>query len=149
MIKMPLIIIARITITRSDTMTYYNRKKVLEIIKNYRINMQAIQDNKKCYASVGVAQGGIESVMPKASGVTSDPTANEAIRQTSYDYFAQLQTDIKYLQDRLNRVPDRLRDTLDLRLAGCTVQEIYHHTKKSQATIYRELNEIADSVIGI
>jgi len=112
--------------------------------------MQAIQDNKKSYASVGVAQGGIESAMPKASGTTSDPTANEAIKHaSSNDYFAQVQMDIKYLQDRLYRVPDRLRDTLDLRLSGCTVQEIYHYTKKSQATVYRELNEIADSVIGI
>src|SRR5699024_10687560 len=131
-------------------MTYYTRKKVLSIIKNYHINIKAIQDNKKYYPSVGVAQGGVDSAMPKARGITSDPTAQVAIQKANrHDYFAQLQTDIKYLQDRLDRVPDRLRETLDLRLAGCTVQEIYHYTKKSQATIYRELNEIADSVIGI
>lgn len=128
-------------------MSYYNRKKVLEIIKNYRVNMQAIQEHKTGYASVGVAT---ICDMPKARGITSDPTAEVAVKKADkHDYFTQLQTDIKYLQDRLDRVPDRLRDTLDLRLSGCTVQEIYYHTKKSQATIYRELNEIADSVIEI
>jgi|SRR5699024_5895459 len=128
-------------------MTYYTRKKVLEIIKNYRVNMQAIQDNEKYYPSVGVAQGGVDSAMPKARGVTSDPTAQVAIQKADkHDYFSKIKTDIKYLQDRLDRVPDRLRDTLDLRLAGCTVQEIYHHTNKTQATIYRELNEIADMI---
>jgi len=131
-------------------MSYYTRNKVLEIIKNYKVNAQAIRDNKIDYKSVGVAQGGEESAMPKARGVTSDPTAEVAIRHADrYDYFTQLQTDIKYLQDRIDRVPSRLIDTLELRLAGCTVKDIYYHTKKSQSTIYRELNEIADSVRGI
>ena len=102
----------------------YTVNKVLDIIKNYKHYQEAICNHKKEYASVGVAQGGIESVMPKAQGGTSDPTGNEAIKHVEdITAMSKIATDIKYVQDRLYRVPKEYESILDLRLSGHTVRE--------------------------
>lgn len=127
----------------------YTVNKVLDIIKNYKHYQEAICNHKKEYASVGVAQGGIESVMPKAQGGTSDPTGNEAVRLAGdTSYFAELATDIKYLQDRLDRVPEEYETILDLRLSGHTVREIAFLQHRSYSYINKSLKHIAECVVN-
>ena len=99
--------------------------------------------------SVGVAQSGIESVMPKAQGGTSDPTGNEAVRLAGdASYFAELATDIKYLQDRLDRVPKEYETILDLRLSGHTVREIAFLQHRSYSHINKSLKHIAECIVN-
>src|SRR5699024_1811963 len=127
----------------------YTTQKVLDIIKNYKHYQEAICNHKKEYASVGVAQGGIESVMPKAQGTTSDPTGNEAIRHVEdITAMSKIATDIKYVQDRLYRVPKKYERTLDLTLSGHSVIDIANLTHRSVRAIYRELNCIAECIVS-
>src|SRR5699024_552409 len=125
-------------------MTYYTTKKVLEIMENYQTYKQAIQCFRKEYASVGVAMGGIESVMPKAQGGTSDVVANEALRQIeTTKYHADIQTDMKYLEDRLDRVTDSIEiEILALRMEGHSIRDIASITLYSKSHVHRMLERI-------
>ena len=130
-------------------MTVYTVEKVKSIIKNYHHNITILKEYRRTMKSVGVAQSGIESVMPKAQGGTSDPTGNEAVRLAGdSSYFAELATDIKYLQDRLDRVPKKYERTLDLTLSGHSVIDIANLTHRSVRAIYRELNCIAECIVS-
>lgn len=123
----------------------YTTDKVVEIINSYHRNIKLLKEFRKDYASVGVAQGGIESVMPRGKGTTSDVVANEAIRQLeNNDYFAEVRTDIKYLQDRLYRVTDE-EDAIILsnRLDGAEVVTIACMMECSERKIYDRLRKIA------
>ena len=127
----------------------YTVNKVLDIIKNYKHYQEAICNHKKEYASVGVAQGGIESVMPKAQGGTSDPTGNEAIKHVEdITAMSKIATDIKYVQDRLYRVPEEYEAILDLRLSGHTVREIAFLQHRSYSFINKSLNHIAECIVN-
>ena len=127
----------------------YTTQKVLDIIKNYKHYQEAICNHKKEYASVGVAQGGIESVMPKAQGGTSDPTGNEAIKHVEdITAMSKIATDIKYVQDRLYRVPKEYETILDLRLSGHTVREIAFLQHRSYSYINKSLKHIAECIVN-
>ena len=127
----------------------YTVNKVLDIIKNYKHYQEAICNHKKEYASVGVAQGGIESVMPKAQGGTSDPTGNEAIKHVEdITAMSKIATDIKYVQDRLYRVPEEYEAILDLRLSGHTVREIAFLQHRSYSYINKSLKHIAECIVN-
>ena len=127
----------------------YTVNKVLDIIKNYHHNITILKEYRRTMKSVGVAQSGIESVMPKAQGGTSDPTGNEAVRLAGdTSYFAELATDIKYLQDRLDRVPKEYEAILDLRLTGHTVREIAFLQHRSYSFINKSLNHIAECIVN-
>src|SRR5699024_918970 len=127
----------------------YTVNKVLDIIKNYHHNITILKEYRRTMKSVGVAQSGIESVMPKAQGGTSDPTGNEAVRLAGdASYFAELATDIKYLQDRLDRVPKEYEAILDLRLTGHTVREIAFLQHRSYSHINKSLKHIAECIVN-
>lgn len=127
----------------------YTTQKVLDIIKNYHHNITILKEYRRTMKSVGVAQSGIESVMPKAQGGTSDPTGNEAVRLAGdASYFAELATDIKYLQDRLDRVPKEYETILDLRLSGHTVREIAFLQHRSYSYINKSLKHIAECIVN-
>ena len=127
----------------------YTVNKVLDIIKNYHHNITILKEYRRTMKSVGVAQSGIESVMPKAQGGTSDPTGNEAVRLAGdSSYFAELATDIKYLQDRLDRVPKEYETILDLRLLGHTVREIAFLQHRSYSYINKSLKHIAECIVN-
>ena len=127
----------------------YTVNKVLDIIKNYHHNITILKEYRRTMKSVGVAQSGIESVMPKAQGGTSDPTGNEAVRLAGdASYFAELATDIKYLQDRLDRVPKEYEAILDLRLTGHTVREIAFLQHRSYSHINKSLKHVAECIVN-
>lgn len=127
----------------------YTVNKVLDIIKNYHHNITILKEYRRTMKSVGVAQSGIESIMPKAQGGASDPTGNEAVRLAGdTSYFAELATDIKYLQDRLDRVPEEYESILDLRLSGHTVREIAFLQHRSYSHINKSLKHIAECIVN-
>lgn len=129
-------------------MTYYNTEKVLEIMKDYHVNTQAIKNWNKEYASVGVGQYGIEAAMPRANTI-SNPVENEAIRQMEdVKHYADIQTDIKYLNDRLYRVPNEYEYILGLRLLGYSVTDIQESIGKSRGYVHNRLIRIAKSIVN-
>lgn len=128
-------------------MTYYNTTKILDIIKMYNHNKKLLAEYKKQYASVGVTQYGIESTLPRASG-NSDITANAALQQVASDrYYADIQTDIKYLEDRWDRITEEEdAEILHLRLQGYSSRDIAVTLGISKGTIHRRLRGIAATI---
>lgn len=131
-------------------MTYYTKQKIKDIIKNYHHNQQVLKERNTHYSSVGVAQGGVESTLPKAQGQTSDVVANEAIRQIEANrVFANIQTDIKYLQDRLDRVKESDEELLTLFLSGCNIHDVANYYGCSTRTVDRKLDDIACCIMSV
>src|SRR5699024_3705995 len=101
-------------------MTYYNTSKVLQIIKDYHVYKTNIANAcVRDYASAGVTADTEESTLPRTNKI-SDVTANEALRGIDdLPVVAQMRTDIKYLEDRLDRVTDEIEiEILALRMEG-------------------------------
>lgn len=127
-------------------MTYYNTTKILEIMKNYSQYRKAIQCFKREYSSVGVAMYGIEATMPRGNTITMQ-VENEAIRQVeSVKVFADMATDMKYLDDRLDRVDENDKHILQMRLDGYDVTNIALIEQCSKSTIHRTLNRTARAI---
>lgn len=136
------------TSKRGDKLSYYTVDKVLEIIRGYSNNIQNAKESME-YASVGVAQYGIEATMPRGN-TTSDVVANEAIRMvTGTGYFANMITDIKYLQDRWDRVTNEKDATvLNLRLDGLSSAEIGQILGCSERNVNIVLRRVAETIIS-
>src|SRR5690625_1590278 len=131
-------------------MTYYNVSKVKDIIKNYHHNQEVLKQHTTHYSSVGVAQSGIESTLPKAQGQTSDVVANEAIRQIEANrVYADIRTDIKYLQDRLDRVKESEEELLTLFLTGHNIHDVANYFGCSTRTVDRKLDDIARCIVSV
>src|SRR5699024_5767982 len=130
-------------------MTYYNTSEVLDIIKNYQIYKSNINNTHvRDYASVGVTVYSEEATLPRAN-VISDVTANEAIRDMGdLPVVAQMRTDIKYLEDRLDRVKDEIEiEILAIRMEGLSASEIGAITLYSTTQIHRKLVDIAKLIV--
>lgn len=93
-----------------------------------------------------VAQGGIESTMPKAQGGTSDPVALEVIRrEKASKWVINLEDKILYIQKRIPVITDeREKAVLECMLDGLSMMAITKHMGLSRTHIYR----IKDSVIN-
>lgn len=124
---------------------YYSVEKILSIIRQYHINMNNINtlmhDSIK---SVGVSQYGLESSLPKANNI-SRVVENEVIRREENSmFFAEMLTDMKYLQDRWGRVSDEKEAlVLQLRLDGHSISDIAEILKMTRSGVYRMIERIA------
>lgn len=131
-------------------MTYYNTSKVLQIIKDYHVYKVNIANAcKRDYASVGVTAYNEEATLPRANTI-SDVTANEALRGIDeLPVVSQMRTDIKYLEDRLDRVTDEIEiEILALRMEGLSASDIGAITLYSTRQIHRKLVDIAKLING-
>lgn len=130
-------------------MSYYTVKKILEIINLYHININNVRDLTRDIASVGVAQYGIESSLPRGNTI-SNIVEKEALRQIETNaFFAQMMTDIKFLQDRWDRVTNEQEaQILSLRLTGYSVRDISERLKISRKSVYLKLENIARTIGG-
>lgn len=134
---------------RSDSLSYYTVKKILSIINSYHVNIENAKDLSREMRSVGVSQYGIESTIPKSNTI-SNVVEKEAIRQMNMSsFFAEMMTDIKYLQDRWGRITDE-QDAiiLSMRLSGYSVSVISERVKVSRKTVYLRLEDIARTIGG-
>lgn len=130
-------------------MTYYSPQKVLEIINEYYNSLNCIQHVSKEHASVGVSQYGIEAVMPKGNNI-SNVVEKEALRQLEdTKYFAEMYTDIKYLQDRLYRVRNE-QDAIILKfkLDGYSAIDISRIMNCSRDNVHKRLRTIANTIVS-
>jgi len=119
---------------------YYTVNKTMEIIKYYHVNIDNLKEIHQEMASVGVAQYGIESSMPRASTI-SNVVQSEALRRVEdTKMWAGMITDIKYLQDRWCRITDeRESRVLSLRLDGLSMLEIANIEGMERSGVYRIL----------
>lgn len=130
-------------------MTYYSVNKILEIMKMYSIYKENVRNYKREHASVGVAQLGIEATMPKANTI-SDVVADEALKHVEdVHIFAEMKTDIKYLEDRWHRVTgEQDEKILSLRLDGYSAWQIARVSRCSERKVYNRLESIARMIGG-
>lgn len=128
----------------------YTVEKILDIIKMYHINIINIKEYRKDYASVGVTVYDVEATLPQSPYTTSDPVANEALRQVNEtQFYSDMRTDLKYLQDRLYRVEDETdAQILNLTLRGYEVVRIADLHKINRSTVYNRLKVIAMIIQG-
>src|SRR5699024_7555364 len=100
-------------------------------------------------ASVGVSQYGEESSLPK-SNARRNVEEKEAMRQMEMStFFADMITDMKYLQDRGDRVTEETEaQTLAMRVSGYSAPEISMRVKMSRKNVYLKLRNIARIIGG-
>lgn len=126
---------------------YYSINKILQIIHQYHVNINALQTVEKEYKSVGVSQYGDDAVMPKGNNVSS-PTEVEAVRLIENNkMWSNMMTDIKYIQQRWDRVTDEQQAmVLHLRLSGYNMTDISHIVRKKKSQTYNLLRKAARAI---
>lgn len=127
----------------------YSVEKILQIIKYYHVNIQNLRELERDMRSVGVSQYGEESSLPRGNKI-SNIVENEALRQIEKTKFwAEIITDIKYLQERWHRITDEQEAmVLNLRLNGYSVRDIAQLMKMDRSNVYRMLKSIAKQIKG-
>src|SRR5690606_8486322 len=127
----------------------YSINKILQIIKYYHIHMQNLKALERDMRRAGVSQYGEESALPRGNKI-SNIVENEALRQIeNTKFWAEIITDIKYLQDRWHRITDEQEAmVLNLRLSGHSVRDIAQLMKMDRSNVYRMLRSIAKQIKG-
>ena len=130
-------------------MTCYTVDKILSIINSYHINVNNVREISREMASVGVSQYGVESSLPKSNAI-SNVVEKEAMRQMEMStFFADMITDMKYLQDRWDRVTEETEaQILAMRLSGYSATDISMRLKMSRKNVYLKLRNIARIIGG-
>lgn len=126
-----------------------NKKEVDQALRDYHWMINEIKRQREVMAHIEarglVAQGGIESSMPKPQGVTSDPVALEVIRRDgAWRWIEKLEEKVLYIQRRIGIITDqRERAVLGCMLDGMSMVAIGKHMGLSRKTIY----SIKESII--
>ena len=130
-------------------MTCYTVDKILSIINSYHINVNNVREISREMASVGVSQYGVESSLPKSNAI-SNVVEKEAMRQMEMStFFADMITDMKYLQDRWDRVTEETEaQILAMRLSGYSATDISMRLKMSRKNVYLKLRNISRTIGG-
>lgn len=135
----------------------YTSREVLDWMKNYRKNYNALQRlegdfQTTIYAGGGTAQYGIESVMPNAQGGTSDKTFNDVMNLLRYKdskVISNLYISVKYLEHRSSRIKkERHAIVYYYRISGYTSEDIAKVIGSSRTGVHNVLKEIAEIIIG-
>lgn len=126
-----------------------NEKQIESALRDYNWMIKEIKRQRQLMGYEGgnlVAQGGIESTMPKAQGGTSDPVALEVIRRDKASkWVLKLEDKVLYIQERMCIIQDeREKAVLECMLDGLSMVAITKHMGLSRTHIYR----IKDSIIG-
>src|SRR5699024_12287503 len=76
-----------------------------------------------------VAQGGIDSVMPKAKGGTGDPVAMEVVRrENKSDWILKLERKVLFIQKSIQVIKDEIeKAVLECILVWMCINTIGHH----------------------
>jgi len=98
-----------------------------------------------------VAQGGIESVMPKPQGETSDPVALEVIRRNKAGrWVVELERKALFIQKRIPFITDeREKAILECMLDGLSMVAIGRHMGLSERHIRRLKDSIVSKMSGM
>src|SRR5699024_5041786 len=125
-----------------------NEKQIEQALRDYSWMLNEIKRQRELLSHIGgniVAQGGIESTMPKPQGETSDPVALEVIRRDKNSkWLDKLEEKVLFIQKRICIIQDeREKAVLECMLDGMSMSAISNHMGLSRPHIYK----IKDSVV--
>lgn len=126
-----------------------NKKEIEQTLRDYNWMINEIKRQRSLMDYEGgnlVAQSGIESVMPKAQGNTSDPVAMEVVRRDKASSWVQkLEDKVLFVQQRMSIITDeREKAVLECMLDGLSMVAISNHMGLSRRHIYN----IKESVVN-
>ncbi len=118
-----------------------DRQEIEQTIKNYSWMIKEIKRQRQLLSEVNVnmtAQFGIESSMPKAQGITSDPVALEVMRRDRTSrWVAKLEEKVLFIQKRMYVISDPIeKAVLECMLDGMSMVAISEHLGLSRRNIY-------------
>lgn len=125
-----------------------NEKQIEQALRDYSWMLNEIKRQRELMSYVGenvVAQGGIESTLPKAKGETGDPVAREVIRRDKNSkWLEKLEKKVLFIQKRICIITDeREKAVLECMLDGMSMIAISQHMGLSRRHIYN----IKESVV--
>lgn len=126
-----------------------NKREIEQALKDYHWMINVIAEHRKDDYIIGgnlVAQGGIESALPKGKGTTSDPVAVEVLRRDEdSQWIKKLEKRVTYIQMRIPLITDlREQTVLNMVLNGAGISEISRCMRLSRSHIYN----IQQNIIG-
>src|SRR5690625_4929522 len=118
-----------------------NEKQIEQALRDYNWMINEIKRQRGLMGYTGgnlVAQGGIESVMPKPQGETSDPVALEVIRRDKASRWVEnLEEKVLFIQQRMHVIADaKEKAVLECMLDGLSMVGIGKHMGLSRTHIY-------------
>lgn len=125
-----------------------NEKQIEQALRDYNWMINEIKRQRDLMGYTGgnlVAQGGIESAMPKAQGGTSDPVALEVLRRDKASkWVVNLENKVLFIQKRIHIITDQKEKAiLECMLDGLSMVAIGKHMGLSRRHIYN----IKESII--
>lgn len=128
-----------------------NEKQIEQALRDYNWMINEIKRQRELLSHIGgnvVAQGGIDSVMPKAQGETSDPVALEVIRRDKTNKWVEnLENKVLFIQKRIHVVTDpKEKAVLECMLDGMSMVSIGKHMGLSRRHIYTLKNNIISQI---
>src|SRR5699024_431057 len=128
-----------------------DEREVKRTLQDYRWMLKTVIQERKlleddCIIGQGLtAQGGIESVMPKPQGMTSDPVANEALRRNQKSkWILKIEGKLAYIQKRVHVITDeREKVVLECLLDGMSMKAIGQHLELSEKHVRRLRDSVA------
>lgn len=127
-----------------------NEKQIEQALRDYNWMINEIKRQRELLSHIiggnVVAQGGIESTMPKAQGETSDPVAQEVIRRDkNNDWLNKLESKALFIQKRMSVIQDeREKVILECLLDGLSMSAIGRHVGLSE----RHIRRIKDTIVS-
>lgn len=127
------------------------KKEIANLLKDYRWMIYEIARQRGMADDIGeniTAQYGIESVMPKPQGGSTDPVYIEVQRRVKKTKrIEKLEKKVKFIQERMDRIEgDREKAVLDCLLDGMSIIAISRHMGLSQRHIQRIRDEIVEQM---
>lgn len=128
-----------------------NEKQIEQALRDYNWMINEIKRQRALMGYTGgnlVAQGGIESVMPKPQGETSDPVALEVVRRDKTNKWVEkLENKVLFIQQRMHVVEDeKEKAVLECMLDGLSMVAIGKHMGLSRRHIYTIKESITSQI---
>lgn len=124
-----------------------NKKEIEQALRDYRWMINEIRRQRELLNDINpsvTAQGGIESSLPKAKGVTGDPVAMEVIRRDKASRWVQkLEKKVTFIQERIHVIQEpKEKAVLECMLDGMSMVGISRHMGLSRTHIYKMKDDI-------
>lgn len=128
-----------------------NEKQVEEALRNYSWMINEIKRQREMLSDAGenlVAQSGIESMLPKPKGITSDPVAQEVIRRDKKSkWVLRLESKVLFIQKRISIITnEKEKAVLECMLDGMSMVSIGKHMGLSRRHIYTIKSSITSQI---
>lgn len=125
-----------------------NEKQIEQLLKDYHWMINSVKVMREVLNDIGgglTAQYGIEAVMPKAQGGTSDPVYTEVVRRNKHHKTIEgYENKIKLIQNHIYVIKDvREKEVLHWILEGKGYSWIARHMGLSHTHIKRLFTSIA------